>query len=79
MPTLKLPSLNPACPFMLLSPARGRGGERGRHAVGLTLPIRFLCGTALQMERVAEGACNPLSPPLPLAGERSMSPKQALV
>jgi hypothetical protein len=41
--------------IMLLSPDRGRGGERGLHSVGFALPMLILRGAARQMERVAEG------------------------
>jgi hypothetical protein len=56
---------------MLLAPDRGRGWERGRRPVGLTVHSAS-CAIAPRMRLVAKNTCNPLSPPLPLSGARSM-------
>jgi hypothetical protein len=54
---------------MLLAPDRGRGGERGRHAIsppGRSPPLFSGVSTISGIPR------RPLSQPLPLSGARSM-------
>jgi hypothetical protein len=56
---------------MLLSPDRGRGWERGA-GVFRHLPIRDAVPRKMRIWRVNLTEHRPLSPPLPLSGERSV-------
>jgi len=57
---------------MLLSPDRGRGWVRGLQASSATRPVRHAMPRKMRTKTVNRTERRPLTPPLPLVGERSM-------
>ena len=60
--------------LMLLSPDRGRGGERGIQMLSAIRSVHPAARREMSIGRVGSTERNPLSQPLPLSGERSMMP-----